>query len=125
MRFEAGAAIAIGFLLPVLETLRRGLSYWGVEFTTMLEDYLAGALLLCAALAARKARPYAPPLLLLAWAAVASMMTISLVSQLEESFRGADLEPHNGIVVGFKVLLWSTCMISLVRSFQRVAHERR
>ena len=44
MRFEAIAAATIGILLPVLETYRRGVGYWGVEFTTMFEDYVAGAL---------------------------------------------------------------------------------
>lgn len=44
MRFEARAAITIGILLPVLEAYRRGLTYWNVEFTTMVEDNLAGAI---------------------------------------------------------------------------------
>lgn len=46
MRFEVIAAFTIGVLLPVPETYRRGVGYWGVEFTTMFEDYVAGALLL-------------------------------------------------------------------------------
>jgi hypothetical protein len=31
VRFEAKAAWAIGMLLPVLETYRRGLSHWRVD----------------------------------------------------------------------------------------------
>ena len=49
MRFQVRSAIAIGLLLPVLETVRRGMGHWAIEFTTMFEDYLAGALLLVAA----------------------------------------------------------------------------
>jgi hypothetical protein len=45
MRFEVTAAFAMGVMLPVLETARRGISHWTVNFTTMFEDYLAGALL--------------------------------------------------------------------------------
>ena len=49
MRFPVKAAMVLGLLLPLLETWRRGSGYWGVEFTTMFEDYFAGGLLLLAA----------------------------------------------------------------------------
>ena len=42
MRFEIVAAFIIGALLPVMETLRRGVSHWLVNATTMFEDYVAG-----------------------------------------------------------------------------------
>ncbi len=42
MRFEIVAAFTIGALLPVLETLRRGISHWLVNATTMFEDYVGG-----------------------------------------------------------------------------------
>ncbi len=38
VRFNVIAAMAIGILLPALETIRRGLSFWFVSFTTMFED---------------------------------------------------------------------------------------
>ena len=56
MRFEGRAALVIGVLLPVLESYRRGLGHWRVEFTTMFEDYLAGALLIVGAWAAARNR---------------------------------------------------------------------
>ena len=46
MRFEITAAIVMGVLLPILETARRGISHWTINFTTMFEDYVAGTLLL-------------------------------------------------------------------------------
>ena len=46
MRFEVGAAVAIGILLPALETLRRGMDAWAVDSRPCFEDYVAGALLL-------------------------------------------------------------------------------
>ena len=46
MRFEVIAAFVIGALLPVLETVRRGIGHWAINFTTMFEDYVGGALLL-------------------------------------------------------------------------------
>ena len=42
VRFEVITAFTIGILLPILETYRRGVGYWGVEFTTMFEDYVDG-----------------------------------------------------------------------------------
>jgi len=93
MRFEARAALAIGILLPVLETYRRGVGHWGVEFTTMFEDYLAGSLLLAAGWAAFRRWSSQAALLLMAWAWVTSLMSISVVDQIEVTIRGVELEP--------------------------------
>lgn len=122
MRFEVVAAFVIGLLLPVLETVRRGFDHWGVEATTLLEDYLAGVVLLLAGLAAARGARYAPPLLLAAWAGVTTMMTISLISQVEETVRAVELEPDNTVVLVAKLLLWASCAFALFRSF-RVVRE--
>lgn len=123
MRFEVVAAFAIGVLLPVLETVRRGFGHWAIDATTMLEDYLAGALLILGGLAATRRAAFAHALLLTAWASVSGMMTISLISQLEDTIRAVDLEPHNGAVVGFKLLLWMVCLSALIRSFRAVTRR--
>ena len=120
VRFEVGAAFWIGVLLPVLETVRRGFGYWAIDATTMLEDYLAGALLIVAGLAAWRGAAFARPLLLAVWAGVSAMMSISLISQIEDTARANDLEPNNSLVLMFKVLLWVTCMVALHRSFRLV-----
>jgi hypothetical protein len=125
MRFEAIAALAVGSLLPILETARRGIGYWTVEFTTMFEDYVAGALLLVAGFAAIRARPSAPLLLVTAWAYVTGMMSSSFWDQLEITIRGVDLEPNNSTVLVFKLLLWGTCIISLAFSFRGAVAQRR
>lgn len=85
MRFEVIAAFAIGALLPLLETYRRGIGYWGVEFTTMFEDYVAGALLLIGGWASYRARHWGATFLVLAWGYVAGLMGSSFWSQLEET----------------------------------------
>lgn len=120
MKFETIAAFAIGVLLPVLETCRRGLSEWSVNFTTMFEDYVAGALLLVGGWATYRARPWGKLFLVLAWAYVAGMMGSSFWGQLEETLRGTSTEPNNLLVVVVKCLLWSICVVSLVFSFQKV-----
>ncbi|MBC7909818.1 MAG: hypothetical protein H7Y30_04915 [Pyrinomonadaceae bacterium] len=124
MRFEVVAAFVIGILLPLLETCRRGIGMWSVDFTTMFEDYVAGALLLIGGWASVKARPWGALFLELAWAYVTGMMGGSFWYQLEDTFRSAAQEPHNLLVVIVKFLLWSACVVSLILSFRRALHAR-
>lgn len=123
MRFEAKAALAIGILLPVLETYRRGLGHWRVEFTTMFEDYLAALLLLAAAWAAYKRHRSETALLLTAWAWVSSLMTISVLYQVEVTLRGIDIEPQNTDVLVVKCLLLAVSLTGLLRSFRRSVYR--
>ena len=124
MRFEVIAAFAIGILLPVLETIRRGISHWSVDFTTMFEDYVAGALLLIGGWASYRARHWSAVFLVLAWAYVVGLMSSSFWSQLEETLRGTASEPDNLLVVIVKFILWGICVISLILSYQRVLSRR-
>jgi hypothetical protein len=121
MRFEVTAGFVIGILLPVMETARRGIGHWAVEFTTMFEDYVAGGLLLLGAWAATRARPWGSTFLLLAWAYFAGLMSSSFWWQLEEAFRHTASETNSLLVLVVKFLLWITCVVSLVLAFRRVA----
>ena len=125
MRFEIVAAFIMGALLPLLETLRRGISHWLVNSTTMLEDYVAGLLLLEAAWASAANRRYALSLLVVAWAYVTGMMGGSFWYQLEFTLRGEAVEANNAVVLIVKCLLWSTCVVSLVLSFRRLSSSLR
>jgi len=124
MRFEVIAAFAIGVLLPVLETARRGISHWAVDFTTMFEDYLAGALLLVGGWAAYRSKSWGAVFLVLAWAYFSGLMTSSFVGQLEETLRQTATEPGNLVVLVVKFLLWSVCVTSLVLSFRTAMRDR-
>lgn len=124
MRFEIIAAIVMGVLLPVLETARRGISHWTINFTTMFEDYLAGALLLIGGWAAYRSKSWGSMFLVLAWAYFSGLMTSSFVGQLEETLRQAASEPNNMFVVVVKFLLWSVCVVSLVLSFRSATRRR-
>ena len=125
MRFEVIAAFIVGALLPVLETVRRGISHWTVEFTTMFEDYVAGALLLIGAWASYRARSWGALFLLLAWAYFTGLMSSSFWYQLEDTIRQTSSEPNNFVVVIVKFLLWATCVTSLVLSFRSAARAGR
>ena len=120
MRFEVVAAFVIGVLLPVLETGRRGISTWTVNFTTMFEDYLAGALLLVGGWAAYRSKSWGAAFLVLAWAYFSGQLTSSFMGQLEETLRQTASEPGNLLVLVVKFLLWSVCVTSLVLSFRTV-----
>ena len=124
MRFEVIAALVLGALVPLLETCRRGMGYWAVEFTTMFEDYVAGALLLIGGWASYRARKWGPTFLLLAWAYFAGLMSSSFWSQLEETLRHTAAEPDNLLVVVVKFLLWSTSILSLILSFRSALRAR-
>ncbi len=119
MRFEIIAAFVIGALLPVLETMRRGISHWTINFTTMFEDYAGGALLLIGGWAAYRAKRWGAVFLVLAWASVFGLMSSSFSAQLEETLRQTASEPNNLVVVAVKFLLWIVCVVSLVLSFRR------
>ena len=122
MKFEVVAAFAIGILLPVLETFRRGISHWTVDFTTMFEDYAAGALLLIGGWAAYRGRRWGVLFLVVAWAAVSGMMSNSLLDQVEGTLRGTSNEAHNSLVVIVKFLLCSICVVSLVLAFRKSSY---
>jgi len=124
MRFEVIAAFVIGVLLPVLETGRRGISHWAINFTTMFEDYLAGALLLVGGWAAYRSKSWGALFLILAWAYFSGLMTSSFVGQLEETLRQTASGPGNMLVLVVKFLLWSVCVVSLVLSFRTAIRSR-
>ena len=125
MRFEAKAAFATGVLLPLLETCRRGMSEWTVDFTTMFTDYLAGALLLVGSWAAYRAKAWGPLFLILAWAWLTGLMTGSFLDQLEGTIRNTINEPHNPLVLAVKFLLFAVSAVSLVLSFKSAFITRK
>lgn len=124
MRLEAKAALALGILLPTLETYRRGIGEWGLDFTTMFADYLAGALLLIGAWAAYRGRPSADSWLLVGWGWVTGMMVMSFSDQLEGTLRNTSTEPFNSLVLIIKFVLLSISLFGLISSFKRRAFKR-
>jgi hypothetical protein len=118
VRFETVSALVIGILLPLLETHRRGIGHWAINFTTMFEDYVAGALLLIAGWASYRRHRWGILLLVVAWAYLSGMMGGSFWYQLEDTLRGNVAEQNNSLVVIVKFLLWSIAVISLILSFR-------
>ena len=122
MRFEVIAAFAVGILLPLLETYRRGWDEWTVDFTTMFEDYVAGGLLLIGVWASAQRRRWGALFLVVAWSYLTGMMSGSFWYQLEDTLRGTVTEPPVVLVVKF--LLWAVSVLALVSSFRRSLRDR-
>jgi hypothetical protein len=123
MRYGAKAAVVMGALLPTLETYRRGWDTWSSNFTTMFEDYWAGLLLLACAWAVARHRPKATLFLLVVWGAVAGMILIATVGQLEATFRATALEARNTQVLVAKLLLLAFSASALVSTFRDAVHR--
>jgi hypothetical protein len=96
---------------------------WAVDFTTMFEDYVAGALLLAGAWAVQRKRRWGPAFLLMAWSYVTGMMSSSFWYQLEETVRGTVAEPP--VVLLVKTALWGTCVLALVSAFRYILPGHR
>ena len=105
-RFAVTSAAVLGVLFPVLETARRGLDAWLRTPATLLEDYVAGALLLGAAVAVFRRWPSGWIMMLAASAYTTGMMSSSLWGQLEAQLQGVTWEANQALIVAIKMILW-------------------
>ena len=80
MRFEVGAAYAMGIGLPLLEALRRKTNF--DNFHSYVDDFIAGGLLLYAAHAVATEKRGGPVLLAVAWAVLCGGLYGSFFWQL-------------------------------------------
>ena len=129
MRFAVYFAYLLGVGLPALETYRRGFEHWFVYSMTMAGDYIAGAILLIAAISWSVKKHYATALLVLAWAYVLGVMNAAFWGHLEAAIRGITFvagNPHTetGAIIG-KGIIWSICLISLFFSFRELLGKTR
>ena len=116
------AAWVMAFVFIAGETLRRGLSYLSVNATTMVEDYICGALLLSAAVLWYQKRPLAPKLMAVAWAYATGGMFVPFFAHLEAFLRDTTFRPDhphedvNSIVL--KGVIWAICLVFLIISLR-------
>jgi glucose-6-phosphate-specific signal transduction histidine kinase len=112
----------MAFVFIAGETLRRGLSYLSVNATTMVEDYICGALLLSAAIFWYQQRPLAPKLMAVAWAYATGGMFVPFFAHLEAFLRDTTFRPDhphedvNSIVL--KGVIWAICLVFLIISLR-------
>ena len=111
------ASYLMGAFLILVETFRRGIEYWGVHATTIIEDYIAGAFLIIAAVLWTRKSPRSEMVMAAAWAYMIGMMTPTFFSHTEAYLRGvtriAD-QPFDDVgAIIIKGLLWLVAVIGL------------
>ena len=116
----------MSFVFVVGETARRGIGYFTVNATTMVEDYLCGALLLLTAWLSLKKHRMAPNFMLVAWAYATGGMFVPFFAHLEAWLRGTTMRPdhpHTDVEsIVTKGVIWAiclTCLIVTLRSSDR------
>jgi hypothetical protein len=114
MRFEVGAAYAMGIALPLLEAMRRKTDF--SNFHNYVDDFIIGALLLYAARSVTTGKRRGPVLLCVAWAILSSGLYSSFFWQLSRSQSHDVGGLANLTVVLIKGVLWAISLAGLFRS---------
>lgn len=109
------------------ETARRGVGYFSINATTMIEDYLCGLLLLTAALVWRSGTIWGPALMASAWAYATGGMFVPFAAHWEawlrqETFRPD--HPHEDVnSVILKGVIWAICLVCFLVSMRSVINK--
>ena len=104
------------------ETARRGIDYFSINATTMVEDYLCGAMLITAAILWSKKHVMAPTFMVAAWAYATAGMFVPFFAHLEAWLRGATFRADhpfddvNSVIL--KGTIWSISLICFVIAMQ-------
>ena len=115
-------AYAMGAIFILGETSRRGLDYFSINATTMLEDYGSGLLLLLAAAACTAKMANASLYLAGSWGYAAGGMFVPFFAHLEAYLRGNTFRPDhpiedvNSIIV--KDIIWGICLVFFIASLR-------
>ena len=120
MRFEIRAAYVLGVALPLLEAARRRTHFHPIP--SYLDDFVIGALLLLAARAVTKGRPYGNGFLCAAWGALCGGLWGSFFGQLTSSAAEDVSGLSNGTVVAIKGAIWAVALVALSLSVTRATH---
>lgn len=122
MTFVYYTTYVMAFVFLAGETARRGLGYFAVNATTMIEDYSSGAILLWAAWCWARRKENARVAMVAAWGYATGGMLVPFAAHLEAWIRGATFRPDhphediNSIVL--KGVIWAVCLLCLVISLR-------
>ncbi|MBY3027089.1 hypothetical protein [Rhizobium leguminosarum] len=114
MKIVYYVTIVMAFVFLLGETARRGMAYFAVNATTMIEDYLCGALLLVAAWLWHRRSPSAPLMMAVGWAFATGGMFVPFAAHFEAWLRNETFRPdHPHTDVGSIILKGMILAISL------------
>tara|TARA_B100001094_G_C17702688_1_gene563489 strand:- start:123 stop:515 length:393 start_codon:yes stop_codon:yes gene_type:complete len=122
MKATQALAYAMGAMFILGETARRGIDYFSINATTMLEDYGSGILLILAAAACTAKLAHSAIYLAGAWGYAAGGMFVPFFAHLEAYLRGATFRPDhpiedvNGIII--KGVIWGICVSLFIASLR-------
>ena len=122
MKSTQALAYAMGAIFIIGETARRGIGYFSINATTMLEDYGSGILLILAAMACTAKLAQSTVYLAGAWGYSAGGMFVPFFAHLEAYLRGATFRPDHpiedvsGIIV--KGIIWGICLAAFIASLR-------
>lgn len=109
--------LGFGVFFLLIENVRRGVSYFAVNATTMIEDYLMGVIFIVVALVYGKNKELGTKLIIGAWAYAVGGMFVPFAAHLEAYLRGATFRPDhihtdvNSIIL--KGVVWLIAIIML------------
>ena len=104
-----------GAFFLLIENLRRGVSYFSVNATTMIEDYLMGVVFIAAAFMYQRDRELGTKLIIAAWAYAVGGMFVPFAAHLEAFLRGETVRADhvhtdvNSIIL--KGVVWLICIV--------------
>lgn len=118
----------MAFVFLAGETARRGIGYFSVNATTMIEDYLCGALLLLAAWTWFKGYDIASKMMAVAWAYTTGGMFVPFAAHLEAWLRNETFRPdHPHTDIGsiiLKGIIWAVSLGCLIVTLTSRDNER-
>lgn len=124
MRIVYYVTYVMAFVFLAGETARRGIGYFSVNATTMIEDYICGALLLYAAWVWRKGAASAHTMMVAAWAFATGGMFVPFAAHLEAWLREETFRPdHPHTDLGSIVLKGAILAISLTCLIVTLRHR--
>lgn len=126
MKIVYPLTVVMAFVFLVGETARRGFSYFAVNATTMIEDYLAGAMLLWAAWTWFKGYGTRTANMAVAWAFATGGMFVPFSAHFEAWLRNATFRPDHphtevGAIIskGIILAICTICLIVAVRAYNK------
>jgi hypothetical protein len=122
MRYEVAAAYVMGVGLPALEVCRRGSDF--SRIAAYADDFLAGALLLAAAVCTSRRKPIGPVLLVAAWGIVCGGFYSSFFGQLENAAPRDVSGLPNSTVVAIKGAIYAAAILALGFAVRYLAGRR-
>jgi len=108
----------MAFIFLIGETVRRGIDYFTVNATTMVEDYLCGVLLLFAAWVWHRGYDSARTMMAVAWAYTTGGMFVPFAAHLEAWLRNETFRPdhpHTDVgSIALKGVIWAISLACLI-----------